>query len=164
MGLLLCGMSNILSHTTWQVKFLRNEEQHCLLPSLVDDFTCVHSENALLTRIPSTLFSSTPVLFSCMPFGIQSYTVTEHPLRAHWKAHQLKTNKKAPQRSPSCHQEGDCSTHWCTERFDKGGGTCVCHTLLFSLTPAWSTSYLQWDTVYSKEIIWNCHIKLTCAC
>ena len=52
-------MVNILSQITLKVKFLRNEEQHCLLPSLVDDFTCVHSKNALLTHILSTLFSST---------------------------------------------------------------------------------------------------------
>ena len=35
-------MLNILSQITLKVKFLRNEEQHCLLPSLVEDFTCVH--------------------------------------------------------------------------------------------------------------------------
>ena len=51
-------MFNILSQITLKVKFLRNEEQHCLLPSLVDDFTCVHSKNALLTHILSTVFSS----------------------------------------------------------------------------------------------------------
>ena len=62
-------MFNILSQITLKVKYLRNEEQHCLLPSLVDDFTCVHSKNALLTHILSTLFSSTSVLFSCAPFG-----------------------------------------------------------------------------------------------
>jgi len=66
-------MFNILSQITLKVKFLRNEEQHCLLPSLVDDFTCVHSKNALLTHILSTLFSSTSVLFSCTPFGTKSY-------------------------------------------------------------------------------------------
>ncbi len=66
-------MFNILSQITLKVKFLRNEEQHCLLPSLVDDFTCVHSKNALLTHILSTLFSSTSVLFSCAPFGTKSY-------------------------------------------------------------------------------------------
>ena len=64
--LMLCVMFNILSQFTvnLEVKFLGNEEQHChcLLPSLVDDFTCIHSENALLTRILSTLFSSTCVL------------------------------------------------------------------------------------------------------
>jgi len=61
------------NHTkTVKVKFLRNEEQHCLLPSLVDDFTCVHSKNALLTHTLSTLFSSTSVLFSCTPFGTVS--------------------------------------------------------------------------------------------
>ena len=68
-------MFNILSQITLKVKFLRNEEQHCLLPSLwlVDDFTCVHSKNALLTHILSTLFSSTSVLFSCTPFGTKKY-------------------------------------------------------------------------------------------
>ena len=65
-------MFNILSQTL-KVKFLRNEEQRCLLPSLVDDFTCVHSKNALLTHILSTLFSSTSVLFSGAPFGTKSY-------------------------------------------------------------------------------------------
>ena len=65
-------MFNILSQITLKVKFLKNEEQHCLLPSLVDDFTCVHSKNALLTHILSTLFSSTSVLFSCTPFGTKS--------------------------------------------------------------------------------------------
>ena len=39
-------MFNILSQITLNVKFLRNEEQHCHLPSLVDDFTCVHPKNA----------------------------------------------------------------------------------------------------------------------
>ena len=68
-------MFNILSQTTLKVKFLRNEEQHCLLPSLVDDFTCVHSKNALLTHILSALFSSTSVLFSCTPFGTKSYII-----------------------------------------------------------------------------------------
>ena len=62
MGLLLRVMFNILSQITLnlKVKFIGNEEQHCLLPSLVDDFTCphVHSENALLTHILSTLFSA----------------------------------------------------------------------------------------------------------
>ena len=66
-------MFNILSQITLKVKFLRNKEQHCLLPSLVDDFTCVHSKNELLTHILSTLFSSTSVLFSCTPFGTKSY-------------------------------------------------------------------------------------------
>ena len=66
-------MFNILSQITLKVKFLRNEEQHCLLPSLVDDFTCVHSKNALLIHILSALFSSTSVLFSCAPFGTKSY-------------------------------------------------------------------------------------------
>ena len=66
-------MFNILSQITLKVKFLRKEEQRCLLPSLVDDFTCVHSKNALLTHILSTLFSSTSVLFSCAPFGTKSY-------------------------------------------------------------------------------------------
>ena len=68
-------MFNISSQITLKVKFLRNEEQHCLLPSLVDDFTCVHSKNSLLTHkhILSTLFSSTSVLFSCTPFGTKSY-------------------------------------------------------------------------------------------
>ena len=70
MGLLLCVMFNILSQITLKVKFLGNKEQHHLLPSLVDVFTCVHSENALLTHILSTLFSSTSVIFSCTPFGI----------------------------------------------------------------------------------------------
>ena len=42
-------MFNILSQITLKVRFLRNEEQHCLLPSLVEDFTCVHSKTALLT-------------------------------------------------------------------------------------------------------------------
>ena len=65
-------MFNISSQITLKVKFLRNEEQRCLLPSLVDDFTCVHSKNALLTHILSTLFSSTSVLFSCAPFGTKS--------------------------------------------------------------------------------------------
>ena len=65
-------MFNILSQITLKVKFLSNEEQHCLLPSLVDDFTCVRSKNALLTHILSTLFSSTSVLFSCAPFGTKS--------------------------------------------------------------------------------------------
>ena len=71
----MCNVQhNVTNHTetTVKVKFLRNEEQHCLLPSLVDDFTCVHSKNALLTHILSTLFSSTSVLFSCTPFGIKS--------------------------------------------------------------------------------------------
>ena len=62
-------MFNILSQITLK-------EQHCLLPSLVDDFTCVHSKYALLTHILSTLFCSTSVLFSCTPFGTKSYTVT----------------------------------------------------------------------------------------
>ena len=35
----------------------------------MDDFTCVHSKNALLTHILSTSFSITSVLFSCKPFG-----------------------------------------------------------------------------------------------
>jgi len=74
-------MFNILSQITLKVKFLRNEEQHCLLPSLVDDFTCVHSKNALLTHILSTLFSSTSVLFSCTPFGTKSF----HKLRLNWE-------------------------------------------------------------------------------
>ena len=65
-------MFNILSQITLKVKFLRNKEQHCLLPSLVDDFTCVHPKNTLLTHILSTLFSSTSVLFSCTPFGTKS--------------------------------------------------------------------------------------------
>ena len=73
MGLLYCVMFNVLSQITLKVKFLRNEEQHCLLPSPVDEFTCVHSKNALLTHILSALFSSTPVLFSCTPFGTKSY-------------------------------------------------------------------------------------------
>ena len=51
---------------------LKMDKQHCLLPSLVDDFTCVHSKNALLTHILSTLFSSTSVLFCCTPFGTKS--------------------------------------------------------------------------------------------
>ena len=72
MGLLLCVMFNVLSEITFKAKFLGNKEQHCLSLSLVDDFKCVHSENALLTHILSTLFSSTSVLFSCAPFGIQS--------------------------------------------------------------------------------------------
>ena len=62
-----------MSQITLKVKFLRNEERQCLLPSLVDDFTCVHSKNALLTHILSTLFSSTSVLFSCTLFGTKSY-------------------------------------------------------------------------------------------
>ena len=66
-------MFNILSQITLTVKFLSNEEQHCLFPSLVDDFTCVHSKNSLLTHILSTLSSSTSVLFSCTPFGTKSY-------------------------------------------------------------------------------------------
>ena len=65
-------MFNILSQITLKVKFLRNEE-HCLLPSLVDNFTCVHSKNALLTHILSPLFRSTSVIFSCTPFGTKSY-------------------------------------------------------------------------------------------
>ena len=68
-------MFNILSPITLKVKFLRNKEQHCLLPSVVDDFTCVHSKNALLTHILSTLFSSTSVLFSCTPFGTNMHAV-----------------------------------------------------------------------------------------
>ena len=66
-------MFNILSQITLKVKFLGNEVQHCLLPSLVDDFTRVHLRNALLTHTLSTLFSSTSVLFSCTPFGTKSY-------------------------------------------------------------------------------------------
>ena len=67
-------MFNILSQITLKVKFLRNKEQHCLLPSLVDDFTVFIQKNALLTHILSTLFSSTSVLFSCTPFGTKSFT------------------------------------------------------------------------------------------
>ena len=74
-------MFNILSQITLKVKFLRNEEQHCLLPSLVDDFTCVHSKNALLTHILSTLFSSTSVFFSCTPFGTKSYIYADSQTR-----------------------------------------------------------------------------------
>ena len=79
---------------TLNVKFLRNEEQHCLPLSLVDDFTCVHSENALLSHILSTLLSSTSVLFSCTPLGIDidsSSRVVDHistiiPIsHFHWK-------------------------------------------------------------------------------
>ena len=70
-------MFNILSQITLKVKFLRNEEQHCLLPSLVDDFTCVHSKDALLIHILSTLFSSTSVLFSCVQMGVRFLTVNQ---------------------------------------------------------------------------------------
>ena len=79
MGLLLCVMFTILSQTI-AVKFLRNNEQHCLLPSMVDDFICAHSENALLTHTLSVLFSSTSALrlfffffFFYTPFGIYIY-------------------------------------------------------------------------------------------
>ena len=68
MGLLQCVMLNILTQITLKVKFPRNEEQHCLLPSQVDDFTCVHSKNALLAHI-----SIISVLFSCTLFGTKSY-------------------------------------------------------------------------------------------
>ena len=60
---------------TLKVTFIGNKEQHCHLPSLVDDFACVHSKNALLSHILSTLFSSTSVLFSCTPFGTQSSVI-----------------------------------------------------------------------------------------
>ena len=64
-----CNVQHIVTnHTEGQIS--QNEEQHCLLPSLGDDFTCIHPENALLTHILSTLFSSTSVLFSCTPFSI----------------------------------------------------------------------------------------------
>ena len=79
-------MFNILSQITLKVKFLRNEEQHCLLPSLVDDFTCVHSKNALLTHILSTLFSNISVLFSCTPFGTKSYIYVTTIIHAHMDA------------------------------------------------------------------------------
>ena len=65
-------LTSMASFVTLKVKILTNGEQHCLLSSLVDDFTCVHSKNALLTHILSTLFSSTSVLFSCTPFGTKS--------------------------------------------------------------------------------------------
>ena len=64
----MCNVQHFVTNHT-ESQFLRNKEQHCLLPSLVDDFTCVHSKNALLNHILSTLFSSTSVLFSCTPFG-----------------------------------------------------------------------------------------------
>jgi len=70
----MCNVQHLVTNHT-EVKFLRNEEQHCLLPSLVDDFTCVHSKNALITHILSTLFSSTSVLFSCTPFGTNIYKI-----------------------------------------------------------------------------------------
>ena len=78
-GLLLCVMlnMNILSQMTLKlkVKFPVKEEQHCLLPSRVDGFTCVHSENALLIHTLSIWFSSTSILFSCTPFGIYIYII-----------------------------------------------------------------------------------------
>ena len=65
-------MFTMLSQIIDEVKFLVNEEQHCLLPSMVDDFICVHSENALLTHTLTILFSSTFALrlFFYTPFGI----------------------------------------------------------------------------------------------
>ena len=87
-------MFNILSQITLKlvkVKFLRNEEQHCLLLSLVDDFTGVHSKNALLTHnhILSTLFSGTSGFFSCTPFGTKSnisiHFFSEHIFAVHSK-------------------------------------------------------------------------------
>ena len=65
----MCNVQHIVTnHTESQI----SQEQRAPLPSLVDDFTCVHSENALLTNILSTLFSSTSVPFSCPPFGTKS--------------------------------------------------------------------------------------------
>ena len=88
-----------------------------------------------------------------------SHILTEHPLPAHWKAHQLKTNKPHKGHPAVTKRETAPPTD-----VQKGLTSVVVPafaTLLFSLTPAWSTSYLQWDRVHSKEIIWNCHIKLS---
>ena len=57
----MCNVQHIVTNHTEGQNY-RNKEQHCLLPSLVDDFTCVHSKNALLIHILSTLFSRTSVL------------------------------------------------------------------------------------------------------
>ena len=70
-------MFSILSQITLNVIFFRNEEQHCLLSSLVNDFVCVRLKNALLTHILSTLFSNTSVLFSCTPFVTKTFIYTD---------------------------------------------------------------------------------------
>ena len=71
-------MFNILSQITLKVKFLRNEEQHCLLPSLVDDFTCVHSKNALLTSCQ--LYFLVPLSSFLAHLLALSHCISEPPL------------------------------------------------------------------------------------
>ena len=72
----MCNVQHIVTNHTETSESQISQEQRAalLLPSLVDDFIHVHSENALLTHILSTLFSSTSVLFSCTPFGAMSFS------------------------------------------------------------------------------------------
>ncbi len=116
-------MFNILSQITLKVNFFRNEEQLCLLPSLVDDFTCVHSKNALLTHILSTLFSSTSVLFSCTPFGTKSLI--------NFSSIQCSVNARYQPQATAWNRKGSsCDSTWCQTMQHKeamvGGKCCKC--------------------------------------
>ena len=70
----MCNVQHIVTNHTETSESQISQEQRAALPSTVDDLTCVHSKNALLTHILSTLFSSTSVLFSCTPFGAMSFS------------------------------------------------------------------------------------------
>ena len=81
----MCKVQHIVTnHTESQIS--RKEEQHCLLPPLVDDFTCVHSKNPLLTSrqlyflVPLSSFlahllAHIPSSFQCCHFSSPFYNL-----------------------------------------------------------------------------------------
>ena len=133
-------MFNILSQIALKVKFLRNKAQHCLLPSLVDDFTCVHSKNALLTHILSALFSSTSVLFSCTPLGTKS--TIQCSVNARFQPQTTAWNRK----------DSSCDSTWCQTMRHKeamvSGKCCKCSI-------PWKTCFHFISSTHKKQAAKN---------